>query len=122
MALHGAKMIKLKRAYEKPAKDDGERILVERLWPRGVTKAQAKLDLWLKEIAPSTELRKWFGHDPDKWVEFRQRYIKELRQKADLIKLLKRKAKEGTITLVYAARDEAHNGALVLQKLLQKGR
>jgi len=122
MALHGAKMIKLKRAYEKPAKDDGERILVERLWPRGVTKAQAKLDLWLKEIAPSTELRKWFGHDPDKWVEFRQRYIKELRQKADLIKLLKRKAKEGTITLVYAARDEAHNGALVLQQLLQKGR
>jgi len=115
-------MIKLKRAYEKPAKDDGERILVERLWPRGLTKAQAKLDLWLKEIAPSTELRKWFGHDPDKWVEFRQRYLKELRQKADLIKLLKRKAEEGTITLVYAARDEAHNGALVLQQLLQKGR
>jgi len=84
-------MIKLKRAYEKPAEDDGERILVERLWPRGVTKAQAKLDLWLKEIAPSTELRKWFGHDPDKWVEFRQQYLKELRQKADLIKLLKRK-------------------------------
>jgi len=122
MALHGAKMIKLKRAYEKPAKDDGERILVERLWPRGVTKAQAKLDLWLKEIAPSTELRKWFGHDPDKWVEFRQRYLKELRRNADLIKLLKRKAKEGTITLVYAARDEAHNGALVLQQLLQKSR
>jgi len=115
-------MIKLKRAYEKPAKDDGERILVERLWPRGVTKAQAKLDLWLKEIAPSAELRKWFGHDPDKWVEFRQLYRKELRQKSDLIKLLKSKAKEGTITLVYAARDEAHNGALVLQQLLQKGR
>lgn len=115
-------MIKLKRAYEKPAKDDGERILVERLWPRGVTKAQAKLDLWLKEIAPSAELRKWFEHDPDKWVEFRQRYLKELRQKADLLKLLKRKAKAGTITLVYAARDEAHNGALVLQQLLQKSR
>ena len=80
-------MIKLKRAYEKPAKDDGERILVERLWPRGLTKEQAKLDLWLKEIAPSAELRKWFGHDPDRWVEFRRRYLKELGQKADLVKL-----------------------------------
>jgi uncharacterized protein YeaO (DUF488 family) len=114
-------MIKLKRAYEKPAKDDGERILVERLWPRGVTKDQAKLDLWLKDVAPSAELRKWFGHDPDKWAEFRQRYRTELKQKADLIKLLKRKAKEGTITLIYAARDEAHNSALVLKQFLQKG-
>jgi len=114
-------MIKLKRAYEKPTKDDGERILVERLWPRGVTKDQAKLDLWLKDVAPSADLRKWFGHDPDKWVEFRQRYRKELKQKADLIKLLKRKAREGTITLIYAARDEERNGALVLKQLLQKG-
>jgi uncharacterized protein YeaO (DUF488 family) len=114
-------MIKLKRAYEKPAKDDGERILVERLWPRGVTKAQARLDLWLKEVAPSTELRKWYGHDPDKWTEFRQRYRKELAQKTDLIKLLKRKARGGTITLIYAARDELHNGALVLKQFLQKG-
>jgi len=114
-------MIKLKRAYEKPAKDDGERVLVERLWPRGLTKAQAKLDLWLKEIAPSPELRKWFGHDPDRWVEFRRRYLKELRQKADLVKLLKRKARGGTITLIYAVRDEEHNGALVLQHFLQKG-
>ena len=114
-------MIKLKRAYEKPAKADGERILVERLWPRGVTKDQAKLDLWLKDVAPSTELRKWFGHDPDRWAEFRQRYRKELKQKADLIKLLKRKARDGTITLIYAARDEEHNGALVLKQLLQKG-
>jgi|SRR6266508_496233 len=86
-------MIKLKRAYEKSAKDDGERILVERLWLRGLTKEQAKLDLWLKDIAPSTELRRWFGHDPDRWIEFRQSYLKELRQKTDLIKLLKRKAK-----------------------------
>jgi uncharacterized protein YeaO (DUF488 family) len=114
-------MIKLKRAYEKPAKDDGERVLVERLWPRGVTKDQAKVDLWLKDIAPSAELRKWFGHDPERWVEFRQRYRKELEQKADLIRLLKRKAKEGTITLIYAARDEAHNSALVLRQFLQKG-
>ena len=114
-------MIKLKRAYEKPARDDGERILVERLWPRGLTKLQAKIDLWLKDVAPSTELRKWFGHDPDRWIEFRQRYRKELKQKADQIKLLRRKAREGTITLIYAARDEAHNGALVLKQFLQKG-
>jgi uncharacterized protein YeaO (DUF488 family) len=114
-------MIKLKRAYEKPARDDGERILVERLWPRGLTKLQAKVDLWLKDVAPSTELRKWFGHDPDRWDEFRRRYQKELRSKEDLIKLLKRKAKAGTITLIYAARDEEHNGALVLKQFLQKG-
>lgn len=114
-------MIKLKRAYEKPARDDGERILVERLWPRGLTKLEAGIDLWLKEVAPSTELRRWFGHDPDKWEEFRQRYQKELKDKDDLIKLLKRKAKAGVITLIYAARDEEHNGALVLKGFLQKG-
>jgi len=114
-------MIKLKRAYEKSARDDGERILVERLWPRGLTKLQAKVDLWLKDVAPSTELRKWFGHDPDRWGEFRRRYLKELKSKGDLIKLLKRKAKAGTITLIYAARDEERNGALVLKQFLQKG-
>ncbi len=114
-------MIKLKRAYEKPARDDGERILVERLWPRGLTKLEARIDLWLKDVAPSTELRRWFGHDPDKWDEFRLRYQKELKDKDDLIKLLKRKAKTGTITLIYAARDEEHNGALVLKGFLQKG-
>ncbi len=115
------RMIKLKRAYEKPATDDGERILVERLWPRGLTKLRAKIDLWLKDVAPSTELRRWFGHDPDKWDEFRRRYQKELKDNNDLIKLLKRKAKAGTITLIYAARDEEHNGALVLKRFLQKG-
>jgi uncharacterized protein YeaO (DUF488 family) len=114
-------MIKLKRAYEKPARDDGERILVERLWPRGLTKLEARIDLWLKDVAPSTELRRWFGHDPDRWEEFRQRYQKELKDKGDLIKLLKRKAKAGTISLIYAARDEEHNGALVLKEFLQKG-
>jgi uncharacterized protein YeaO (DUF488 family) len=113
-------MIKLKRAYEKPDNDDGERILVERLWPRGLTKLQAKIGLWLKDVAPSTELRRWFGHDPEKWNEFRQRYQKELKHKADLIKLLKRRAKAGIITLIYAARDEEHNGALVLKQFLQK--
>lgn len=113
-------MINLKRAYEKPSKDDGERILVERLWPRGLTKMKAKIDLWLKDVAPSTELRRWFGHDPKKWDEFRTRYQNELKNKDELIKLLKRKAKNGTITLIYAARDEEHNGALVLQRFLQK--
>jgi uncharacterized protein YeaO (DUF488 family) len=112
-------MIKLKRAYEKHAKADGERILVERLWPRGLTKTEAKIDLWLKDVAPSTELRRWFGHDPKKWDEFRQRYRKELKQKNEAINLLMRKAKAGTITLIYAARDEDHNGALVLQQFLQ---
>ncbi|HKA17624.1 MAG TPA: DUF488 domain-containing protein [Blastocatellia bacterium] len=114
-------MINLKRAYEKPSKDDGERILVERLWPRGLTKLQAKIDLWLKDVAPSTELRRWFGHDPKKWDEFRRRYQKELKNKDELIKLLKRKAKNGTITLIYAARDEEHNGALVLKRFLKQG-
>ena len=113
-------MIKLKRAYEKAIRGDGERILVERLWPRGLTKLQAGIDLWLKEVAPSTELRRWFGHDPEKWDEFRHRYRKELRNKDELIELLKRKAEAGTITLIYAARDEEHNGALVLQQFLQK--
>jgi uncharacterized protein YeaO (DUF488 family) len=114
-------MIKLKRAYEKAAGDDGERILVERLWPRGLTKLEARIDLWLKEVAPSTKLRRWFAHDPQKWNEFRQRYRKEFKVKRDLIRHLKRKAKAGTVTLVYAARDEAHNGALVLKGFLQKG-
>jgi uncharacterized protein YeaO (DUF488 family) len=93
-------MIKLKRAYERPSKDDGERILVDRLWPRGLTKHSAKLDLWLKEIGPSTELRKWFGHDPSKWKQFRGRYETELRHNDDLIKLLRRKGNEGAITLI----------------------
>ena len=114
-------MIKLKRAYENHSREDGERILVERLWPRGLTKLKAKIDLWLKDVAPSTELRRWFGHDPEKWNEFRQRYQKELKQKDESINLLKRKAKAGTITLIYAARDEDHNGALVLQQFLQRG-
>lgn len=113
-------MIKLKRAYEKPARDDGERILVERLWPRGLTKQGAKIDLWLKDVAPSAELRRWFGHDPDKWDKFRKRYQKELKDKNDLIKLLKRKAKAGAITLIYSARDEEHNSALVLKQFLRR--
>ena len=112
--------IKIKRVYERPVKDDGVRVLVDRLWPRGLTKAKARVDLWLKEVAPSTELRKWFGHDPDKWKSFRSRYETEIRRKEDLIKVLKQKARAGTITLLYAARDEKHNEALVLKQFLEK--
>jgi uncharacterized protein YeaO (DUF488 family) len=112
--------IKIKRVYEQPDKKDGERILVDRLWPRGLTKAKAHVDLWLKEIAPSTELREWFGHDPEKWRSFRRRYETEIRHNDDLIKLLKQKARKGTVTLVYGARDEKHNEALVLKKFLER--
>ena len=113
-------MINLKRAYEPAAKADGERILVERLWPRGVSKDRAKIDLWLKDVAPSTGLRKWFGHDPEKWQQFRRRYAAELKDKVDVIKMLKQKAKKGRVTFVYAARDEEHNGALALKEFLEK--
>jgi uncharacterized protein YeaO (DUF488 family) len=112
--------LKLKRVYEAPHKDDGTRILVDRLWPRGLTKEKAKVDLWWKEIAPSTELRKWFGHDPKKWRSFRKRYETELKDHADEIKLLKNKVKEGTVTLIYGARDQEHNEALVLKQFLER--
>jgi uncharacterized protein YeaO (DUF488 family) len=112
--------IKIKRVYEQPDKKDGERILVDRLWPRGLTREKASVDLWLKEIAPSTELRKWFDHDPEKWRRFRGRYETEIKHKDDLIKILKRKASEGTITLIYGAQDEKHNEALVLKQFLEK--
>jgi uncharacterized protein YeaO (DUF488 family) len=112
-------MIRLKRAYEPSSPADGMRVLVERLWPRGVSKKNAAVDLWLKEIAPSTELRQWFAHDPAKWKEFRTRYRTELREKAEAIKLLEEKARQGTITLLYAARDEEHNSALVLKEYLE---
>ena len=112
-------MIKLKRVYEEPSPKDGLRVLVERLWPRGLTKERAAIDLWLKDVAPSPELRKWFGHDPARWEQFQKRYGRELRERKDAIRLLKQKGKEGTVTLVYAARDEEHNGALALKRLLQ---
>ena len=112
--------IKIKRVYEEPDKDDGVRILVDRLWPRGLTKEKASVDLWLKEIAPSTELRKWFAHDPAKWKSFRGRYETEIRHNDDLVKVLEDKAKGGTVTLVYGARDENHNEALVLKQFLEK--
>jgi uncharacterized protein YeaO (DUF488 family) len=111
-------MFKLKRVYEKPSTQDGFRVLVERLWPRGLSKERAKLGLWLKNVAPSAELRKWFNHDPARWKEFQKRYNAELKDKADALHLLKEKAREGDVTLVYAAHDEEHNGALVLKEYL----
>jgi uncharacterized protein YeaO (DUF488 family) len=113
-----ADRFKLKRAYEEPTGEDGFRVLVERLWPRGLSKERAALDLWLKEVAPSPELRKWFAHDPARWEPFQERYWKELEQKEDEVALLRDKSKEGTVTLVYAAKDEAHNGALALKQFL----
>jgi uncharacterized protein YeaO (DUF488 family) len=109
---------KIKRVYELPDKEDGVRILVDRLWPRGLTKAKASVDLWLKDVAPSTELRKWFGHDPAKWTEFKTRYRAELRENDEQVKLLKGEIAKGMVTLVYGARDEEHNEAVVLQEFL----
>jgi len=108
-------MFKIKRAYENPDEDDGYRILVDRLWPRGLSKDNAKLDLWMKDVAPSTELRKWFGHDQDKWQEFKKKYLNELKEKKELIKQLKNIEKlNNAVTLVYSAKDEDHNNAVVL--------
>jgi uncharacterized protein YeaO (DUF488 family) len=113
-----ASNVRLKRAYEPPEKEDGARILVDRLWPRGVSKEEAKLDEWIKEIAPSTELRTWFGHDPRRWDEFRKRYRAELAEHTEVLKDLRRRARKGPITLVYSARDEIHNDAVVLRNVI----
>jgi uncharacterized protein YeaO (DUF488 family) len=110
--------IHLKRAYEPAGKEDGMRILVDRLWPRGLTKAEAHLDLWLKDLAPSTKLRTWFGHRVDRWPEFRDRYLKELRGSPAVDRLLELAADQ-KVTLVYSARDELHNDAVVLAEHLQ---
>lgn len=109
----------IKRVYSDPDIQDGIRILVDRLWPRGLTKERAKVDLWLKEIAPSNELRKWFGHDPKKWPLFETRYLDELKQHGEQIALLKEKTAHSQVTLLYGPKDEEHNEAIVLQKLLR---
>lgn len=114
------KNLRLKRAYEKPSSEDGVRVLVDRLWPRGVRKADAAIDHWFKELSPSTELRKWFAHDPTRWSEFRERFKRELRQRGDLLDQLRALASKGPVTLVYAARDELHNDAIVLRDILSK--
>lgn len=110
--------VKLKRAYEPADRSDGTRVLIDRLWPRGVKKADAKVDEWMKDIAPSTELRKWFGHDPARWQEFRDRYQAEVKQHPEHLQRLRALAREGTLTLVFAAHDEAHNNAVVLRDLI----
>ena len=111
--------IEIKRVYEKPSERDGMRILVDRLWPRGLTKQKAAIDLWLKDIAPSTELRKWFAHDPEKWIEFKKKYLQELKDKEEQISIIKEHLKK-EVTLVYGAKDEEHNEAHVLEELLNR--
>jgi uncharacterized protein YeaO (DUF488 family) len=112
--------VRIKRAYEAPSADDGTRVLIDRLWPRGIGKAEAAFDHWMKEIAPSTELRKWFGHDPARWEEFQRRYRSELKDRRDELERLRELAREGVVTLVYAAHDETHNDAVVLRDLLTR--
>lgn len=112
-------MIKLKRAYDPPDKEDGFRVLVDRIWPRGVKKEDLALDLWLKEVAPSSPLRKWFGHDPQRWPEFCQRYEVELKEKGEATGFLKKKSDQGILTLVFSARDAEHNNAVALKKYLE---
>jgi uncharacterized protein YeaO (DUF488 family) len=112
-------MIRTKRIYEPAGAEDGFRVLVERLWPRGVAKADAAIDLWLKDVAPSAALRQWFAHDPAKWPEFRRRYHAELRNQDDAVALLHRKRSEGPLTLLFAARDPARNSAVALKDYLE---
>jgi len=112
--------VKIKRVYDAPDGDDGTRILVDRLWPRGLTKERACVDVWLKDIAPSTELRKWFGHDPAKWEQFRERYHRELEANVNLVSLLKEKLKGGAVTLLFTAKDAEHNEAVALQEWLNR--
>ena len=113
-------MIKIKRVYEKQEDKDGIRILVDRLWPRGLTKEKASIDLWLKDIAPSTELRKWFNHDPEKWNEFKKRYLAELNENKKSVAMLKEQLTNGDVTLIFGAKDEEHNEALVLKELFSR--
>jgi uncharacterized protein YeaO (DUF488 family) len=116
-------VVKLKRAYEPKARGDGYRVLVERLWPRGIKKLDLPLDEWLKDVAPSSELRQWFDHDPKKWSEFKRRYLKELKtaRAAELVRALTERAARGTVSLIFSSRDPEHNNALVLKALLERG-
>ena len=111
--------ITIKRVYEEPSKEDGKRILIDRLWPRGLTKEKAKIDLWLKNIAPSTELRKWFGHDPKKWVEFRRRYFRELSSNVEALAPILKASRSGPVTLIYSSHDLEHNNAVALKDYVE---
>ena len=112
--------VRLKRAYLPPSRDDGARVLVDRLWPRGLSKDAAAINLWLKDVAPSTELRRWYGHDPNRWLEFQNRYREELANKDAALEILARIARDRDLTLVYAARDEQRNHALVIRDALRE--
>jgi uncharacterized protein YeaO (DUF488 family) len=112
--------IKLKRVYDAPSKEDGVRILVDRLWPRGITKENLAVDLWLKDLAPSTELRKWFSHDPLKWAEFQEKYAKELEASSDAVENLAREVRKGTVTLLYSSKEAEHNNAVALKRYLER--
>lgn len=113
--------VRIKRAYDPAGPKDGYRVLIDRLWPRGVSHEAASLDAWIRELSPSPALRKWFGHDPDRFEEFRQRYVDELRAHRDELSALRRRAREGPLTLVYAASDTEHNDAVVLAEVLRRG-
>src|SRR5689334_5107616 len=113
--------VRLKRAYDAAAPADGSRVLIDRLWPRGISRARAQLDGWEKDLAPSAELRQWFAHDPERFAEFRRRYIEELRHQRPRLAALRRRAREGTLTLVYSAHDSEHNDAVVLAGVLRRG-
>lgn len=112
-------MIQLKRVYDKAAPEDGQRFLVERLWPRGIKKSALRIDAWLKELGPSTSLRKWFGHDPKRWEEFRRRYFQELEKNVEACKPIQRAAARGSVTLIYSSHDEEHNNAVALKEFLE---
>ena len=114
--------IRLKRAYEKPTSGDGCRILVERLWPRGLSKDAAKFDLWAKDTAPSPSLRKWFDHDPEKWEEFKVRYFAELDARSEVVALIKRRLRQGRVTFVFASKEERFNNAVALKEYLEQPR
>jgi uncharacterized protein YeaO (DUF488 family) len=113
-------MLRIKRVYEGSAKGDGFRMLVDRLWPRGLTKEKAGVDSWLREIAPSNELRKWYGHDPEKWPEFKKRYFKELKEKEELVRQVEEKMRKGTVTLLFQAKEEKYNNAAALKEYVEK--
>jgi uncharacterized protein YeaO (DUF488 family) len=113
--------VKTKRIYEPAASDDGYRVLIDRLWPRGIAKAEAGVDEWARDLAPSDELRRWFAHRPERFPQFRQRYTDELRQHAERVAELRRRARSGTLTILYAARDAEHSNAAVLAPIIRRG-
>jgi len=113
-------MIKIKRIYEVASADDGKRIYIDRLWPRGMKKENVKIDEWLKEISPSNGLRKWFSHDPSKYEEFKRRYIKELQKHPEILEKIKKEERRETVTLLFSAKDEEHNNATVIKEILSK--